>query len=85
MRVDRVGPWLPSSWLARCLSRGAEVVFTESDAVAVRPDAGGAPAKARGGGGGDGVERTLRRTLRMQRARWLPGAGWRVVDILDAA
>ncbi|KIY93719.1 hypothetical protein MNEG_14245, partial [Monoraphidium neglectum] len=81
-RIDRVGPWLPSSWLARALHTGAEVSFTESDAVAVRPDAGpGAGGAARG----DGVERTLARTLRLRRARWLPGAEWRVVDIVDAA
>lgn len=87
-RIERVGPWLPPSWLSRALSRGAEVSYTESDAVSVRPDAGnggGNAAQQRAPRGGDGVERTLRRTLRLRQARWLPGAEWRVVDIVDAA
>ncbi len=72
-RVERVAPWTPAGWMRA----GAEVVFTESDSVSVRPDNG---AGARSGS----VDRTLRRTMRMQKARFVPGAEWKVVDIVDA-
>jgi len=77
VKVERVGPWLPPSWMARGLTKGAEVTYTESDTVTVRS------SKA-GGARGESFDRTLRRTLKMQKARW-PGSEWRVVDIVDAA
>lgn len=84
LRIERVGAWLPQGWLARALSAGAEVVFTESDTVTVRPDA--AVASRRGAAGAEkSVDRTLRRAMRLRRAKWLPGAEWRVVDVRDAA
>ena len=93
LRIERVGAWLPQGWLARALSAGAEVVFTESDTVTVRPDAAvasrrGAAGGANGGGANGAeksVDRTLRRAMRLRRAKWLPGAEWRVVDVRDAA
>jgi hypothetical protein len=78
-RLERVGPWVPHGLLPRALSTGAEVVVAEADTVTVRPDAGG-----RAAGRGDSVDRSLRRALRLQKAKWAPGAEWRVVDICDA-
>ncbi|GBF87573.1 accumulation and replication of chloroplast-related protein [Raphidocelis subcapitata] len=80
-RLERAGPWLPRGWLARALSRGAELAYVESDTVTARRD----PAAGRAAGRGDSADRTLRRTVRLQKARWLPGAEWRAVDAADVA